>query len=382
MLQTLLARALLVTRGFTEEVERAYVRALALSQQAGEIPQMFPVLRGLSTFYALRGEMPKSAEMGQRILALADSLGDPDMAVQGHVVVGAGVGLTTDTRGGLAHLEQAIADYDPDRARALPFGFGSNPGVVARVVSGLLLWMTGYPERAAGRAADAVALARRLRHPFSLCYALHHAGLLNLWLGFPEVAGERARELIDVAEEHGFPIWGAVGGCLRGAALAWLGSGDEGLALLERGMREYRGLRSPPVFWPLLLQLQAGACGAAGRPADGLPLVDEALRLNPPDQDPTASEALGLKSDLLLAVSAANAAQAEACLEEALQLARAAQLPMLELRAALRLARLWQAQGRAESARDLLSGVHGKFSEGFAMPDLVQARALLGASGA
>ena len=112
-LQTLLARALLVTRGFTEEVEQAYVRALELCRIAGEIPQMFPVLRGLSTFYALRGELPKSAEIGERILALAERLDDPDMAIQGRVVLGTGVGLTRDLRAGLAHLDRVIADYDP-----------------------------------------------------------------------------------------------------------------------------------------------------------------------------------------------------------------------------------------------------------------------------
>ena len=61
MMQTTLARALMTTRGFTEEVEQAYKRALELCDSAGEIPQLFPVLRGLASFYYLRLRIQKRA---------------------------------------------------------------------------------------------------------------------------------------------------------------------------------------------------------------------------------------------------------------------------------------------------------------------------------
>ena len=57
MLQTSLARALLATKGYTEEAEQAYARALELCESAGEVPQLFPVLRGLGSFYGLRREL-------------------------------------------------------------------------------------------------------------------------------------------------------------------------------------------------------------------------------------------------------------------------------------------------------------------------------------
>ena len=52
---------------------------------------------------------------------------------------------------------------------------------------------------------------------------------------------------------------------------------------------------------------------------------------------------------------------------------------MLELRAALRLGRLWRNQGKTEPARKLLSGAYGKFTEGFTTADLREAKALLDA---
>ena len=47
------------------------------------------------------------------------------------------------------------------------------------------------------------------------------------------------------------------------------------------------------------------------------------------------------------------------------------------MRAARDLARLWAEQGRRAEARDLLAPVYGWFTEGFDLPDLVEAKALL-----
>ena len=68
---------------------------------------------------------------------------------------------------------------------------------------------------------------------------------------------------------------------------------------------------------------------------------------------------------------------AETCFQRALEIAREQEARWLELRAALSLARLWGSHGRHDEARELLSGLYGRFTEGFDMPDLVEAKALL-----
>ncbi|MCK1574129.1 hypothetical protein IVB09_21560 [Bradyrhizobium sp. 174] len=49
----------------------------------------------------------------------------------------------------------------------------------------------------------------------------------------------------------------------------------------------------------------------------------------------------------------------------------------MELQASLSLARLWYKQNRHGEARDLLAPIYGWFTEGFDMPDLKEAKALL-----
>lgn len=67
-------------------------------------------------------------------------------------------------------------------------------------------------------------------------------------------------------------------------------------------------------------------------------------------------------------VALGDRAQAAADYNRAPAWSRERSLRWIEVIAALRLARLWQADGRASDARDLLAAVYGWFTEGFANP--------------
>jgi len=378
ILQTSLARALSVTRGYTEEVEQAYARALELCESVGEVPQLFPVLRGLASFYILRTEYEKALQMGNRMLELAEHLNDIDMSTEGHMVLGYNLGFLGDAQIGLEHLEKAIAMYDPERSRARRLGLGTHPGVVSRTVSALFLWMLGYPDRALERSIDSILLARKMNHPYSIAHALFHHGLLSVWLRDYELARESADEALEISKKYGFQIWNAVGLCLHGASLAGLGSIEKGLTLIEEGLNAYKGLKTPPVFWPMLLHLCAGAYLSASRPEDGLPLLDEAIEVASTNSAKTlTSEFLNLKGELLLALSSDNAAVAESLYQLGINNAQEVKAPMLELRSAIALSRLLHKQGRKEQARKILNDAYSKITEGFNTADLKEASALL-----
>jgi predicted ATPase len=84
-----------------------------------------------------------------------------------------------------------------------------------------------------------------------------------------------------------------------------------------------------------------------------------------------------LRGVLLLQQTLASQEEAEACLQQALTVARRQQAKSLELRAAMSLARLWQQQGKRTEARELLAPIYGWFTEGFDTADLQEAKALL-----
>jgi CheY-like chemotaxis protein len=69
--------------------------------------------------------------------------------------------------------------------------------------------------------------------------------------------------------------------------------------------------------------------------------------------------------------------EAEACFLKAVNIARQQEAKLLELRAVMSLARLWQQQGKRHAARKTLSAIYNWFTEGLDTKDLQEAKALL-----
>src|SRR3954447_16270981 len=108
-LRLTLARALVVTRGFTPEVVDAYTHALELFERGESSEgQHYSILRGLANLYMLRSEFDKAAGIGEKILALAQTGGDSAMEVDGHLIVGATKAFTGQLPAGLEHLDTSI----------------------------------------------------------------------------------------------------------------------------------------------------------------------------------------------------------------------------------------------------------------------------------
>jgi predicted ATPase/class 3 adenylate cyclase len=375
-LRTSLARALMAIHGYTQEVEDAYTRALELFE-GEDVPQLFPVLRGLASFHTYRAEFEKSAQVGREILSLADAQDDPAMRVDGHLVLGSSLAFQRDLHGGLEHLDRAISLFKPEAQRSRRFHLGNNPGVASITTSALALWLLGFPDRALERASRAVSLSTELEHPFTLAYALFHTGFLHLWRREPELMRDRAVGLLDVADEHDLEIWRALGRCLLGAAETALGRTEEGLIEIRQGLAMYQGLKTPPVFWPLLLFVRARACAQAGRPGDGLSLIEEAIEIAAQGSGLTLMpEFHRLRGELLHAVSGANG-RAEASLLRAYEVAEELDARMPQLRAAIGLCRYEREDGGAERGIRLLRATYATFTEGFMTQDLVDAADLL-----
>jgi hypothetical protein len=342
-----------------------------------DLPQLFPVLRSLATFYNYRAEFDKGADVGRQILRLAEQQNDTSMLVDGHLVVGTSLVFLTDLHGGLDHLDQAIDCFRSQPHRSRPFRLGPNSGVACLTTSAFVLWLLGHPDHALERANDAVALATELEHPFSLAFALFHSGLLHLWRREPKLVSDRAVAVLHVVEDHDFPIWRAVGTCLLGAANTGLGQPSEGLAQIRHGVQLYQGLTTPPIFWQLLLFLQAGAHAQAGKPAGGLVLIDEALQMANRGPGTLLPEFCLLKGDLLLALPQTNTADAEPWFQRAFDIAQDLGERMPQLRASVRLCRIRQNTDQEAEAARTLGAVYDTFSEGFTTADLYEAADLL-----
>src|SRR5215471_16992258 len=131
---------------------------------------------------------------------------------------------------------------------------------------------------------------------------------------------------------------------------------------------------------PFCLVLLAEVAKHTGQVAAGLRLITEALTaFEASGRGDLLTEAYRLQGELLLRQVVPDVAQAEACFQQALAIARRQQAKAWELRTAMSLARLWQQQGKRGEAYELLAPIYGWFTEGFDTADLKDAKALLDA---
>jgi predicted ATPase len=373
-----LGAALQTAKGYAApEVEQAYTQAYAWCQQVGETPALVPVLWGLLRFYNIQPQLHRARELGDTLLRLAQRADDPALAVLAH----SALGFTWFCLGALPaarpHLEAGIACYTPDQRRAPVFRMGQDPGVACRLYAALTLWALGYPAQALARVHEALALAHALAHPFSLAYAQCLAAYVSQCCRDVSAVHEQAEACVALSTAQGFSYWAAQGTILRGWALALQGQGEAGMMQIRQGIACFRATGAA-LLVPYFCTLLADVADRLGHPAAGLQALAEAHTLVEQQEARWwEAEIARLRGVVLLRQPGTPPAEAEACFQRALDVARRQEAKSLELRAAMSLARLWHHQGKRDEARGLLAPIYGWFTEGFDTADLQEAKALL-----
>jgi predicted ATPase len=245
------------------------------------------------------------------------------------------------------------------------------------------LWCLGYPDQALKRSQEALALARELDHLFSLVEIVAYAGcMFNSLRHDAQAVKDDAEELTRLAGEKQWPTWLGLAARYRGEALAMLGQVQEGMAQMREGMAIDRS-EDAGLWLPETLGALAEAQAKSGNPQEGLATLAEALDLmEQTDERCWEAELHRLRGELLLmqgerTETGAGLHQAERCFQRAIEVARRQKARSWELRATTNLARLWQAQGRVDEAREALAKIYDWFTEGFNTRDLQEAKALL-----
>jgi predicted ATPase len=316
-------------------------------------------------------------ELGDTLLRLAQRAHDPALLVVAHYALG----LTSFWLGAFPaarlHLEAGIARYTPEQRRAPAFRMGQDPGVACRIYAAATLWALGYPAQALARVQEALALAHELAHPFSLAFARCFAAFVAQFRRDVPAVHAHAEATVALATEQGFTQWAVQGTILRQWALALQGQGEEEIAQVYQGIAAYRATGAA-VFVPYFYTWLADVSAHLGHVEEGLQALAEAQALVEQQEERWwEAEVCRLRGVLLLRQAVPQPAEAEACFQRALEVARRQEAKSLELRAAVSLSRLWQQQGQQADAYELLAPIYGWFTEGFDTADLQEAKALL-----
>jgi tetratricopeptide (TPR) repeat protein len=239
-------------------VQEAFEKALALAGALPDEDSVLPMLRGLDSFYQVRGPLSKAAAISARLVAAAERSGDACMladAWRRQAWNQCCMGQMAEAEAGFA---RALAAFDPARHDEHVTVAGNDPRVLALAN---LCWLD-LPRhgaaRAARRADEAVAAAETCPHAVSACYgfvfaavALQHAGRWEEALLLAERAGR-------TAEEKGIAYWIALSQAVIGRDQVHRGAAAAARATIARSLEGYRETQGE-LLRPFILSVLAEA---------------------------------------------------------------------------------------------------------------------------
>jgi DNA-binding winged helix-turn-helix (wHTH) protein/tetratricopeptide (TPR) repeat protein len=379
-LRLILGQRLMAVKGYgVPEVGECYTRAHTLCQQVGEPRQRCQAIQGLYRFHILHAQLRRAGELSQQFFRLASHQQDMTLVQESYM----DLGLIAFYRGypvtARAYLEQNLRLRDTPRISTILFPNAYESGVRHGFYGMMVLWLLGYADQAQQWNQELLAQAQQAADSPSQASTQLFAAILSQHRRDVAATQAYAEATIALATAQSLEHRIAQGRMMQGWALAMQGDAATGVAHIQQGLEAVQS-RGQKLYHPYHLALLAEAYGAAGQPEVGLACLAEALTLvEATGERWWEAELYRLKGELLLRPRP-DLSQATSCFHQALEVARSQQARALELRAALSLSRLGPQYGKRDPARQLLSEVYIRFTEGFATPDLQEARVWLDAS--
>jgi class 3 adenylate cyclase/predicted ATPase len=383
-LQVALANALMHTKGFAAPDTKAAIEQASLyieqAETLGEPPEdpllLLSVLYGFwaASFVAFKGDVVR--DLAAQFLAIAERQAVTVSLMQGHRLIGISLICTGDIAEGQAHLDRAIALYDPAEHRPLATRFGFDSGVSILIWRSLSLWILGHPDAALESVNEALKEARKIGQATTLMFALTYTSLAYIWCGDYAAANAQTDELIALTDEKGAVFWKVAATILEGI-MAVTDKAPTAVNMIASGITAWRSTGSTALM-PLWLSYLAQAHAKLGGLDDAWRCIGEATTAVENTKEKWyGAEVHRIAGEIALMASESDADKAEVHFRRSLEIARAQQARSWELRAAMSMARLWRDQGKRHQAHDLLAPVYDWFTEGFDTADLKEAKGLV-----
>jgi tetratricopeptide (TPR) repeat protein len=244
-------------------LQQVLERSVALGEVLGRRDSTCAGLVSLWSSRFVQGRIVDAHRTARRALDMVEP--DSELSGPAHfALAGSAVGLGRPAEA-LQHFELSAALTSGAHSMSV----GTRPDVHGRAWAAHAHWLLGHEEEALASCRDAVALARRVDHPYSLAVALAYAGITHQMRGdLPELR-DAVGELRALCDRHGFAYYREWGLILAG----WAGADAD---LARRGIDN---LKSEGAFtrMPYWLSLLADLLTRTGAPGDALATLDAAV---------------------------------------------------------------------------------------------------------
>jgi class 3 adenylate cyclase len=358
-----------------DSARAALDEAYRIAKSGPPSPQLFQATWGLYIDAVAKFESVRGRMLGEELVALSRALDDEDLgyeALHHHWGMAYFAGNVDDL---LERSRQGMQRYDRTRHHALSDVYaGHDPGVCAHCCQSFALALSGRAGNAYAAFGDALALAESLPHPVTLGFALangcHYGHMLGDW----KFSADHGERLLKITERYEFLLPRAFALLVLGAIRMQSGEKTAGFGQMSAAYDMAANYRFPAGYQIILM---AQALMAAGRHQDALDLVTRSLdAMQEPETGTFVAGLWRMRGEAALALSAAAGAEAERCFALSERISRSQGSRILQVGAALSLARLLADQRRTAEASAVLSQALDGFVLDYPGQDLAEARKL------
>jgi len=367
-----LARSCIYARNDGREVRVMIQEALDLARILRDSRCELNLLADLNVLLTRRGEFNEALNAAEQSFAVAKKGGRAEM-VLAEWMLAASYHLAGNQAAALQHSEigQALANTAP------PLRLDLFHEARARFAFARSLWLCGYPDQALSAARLAIDESAKHRDSVAYCVSLIYATPVFIWYGHYEDAAQLAETAIAQATKQGLSAFRSLGLALKGELLLSSGHAPMGVEILNEAIDGMHAEKYEIVASYASASLSNGLV-LSRRWEDADAVIDAAIYAAK-----RRSEKLWLpdlfrsKAEILLSKPKPDHEVAEDFLLRSISQAKKQSALSWELRAALPLARMWNANGKRSQASELLGPIYSQFTEGFESIDLRAARELL-----
>jgi predicted ATPase/DNA-binding winged helix-turn-helix (wHTH) protein len=365
--------------GRAREAGPAWATTLKLADQLDDRDYRLRALWGLCIDQFNNGEFRKALEFAHRFVEAVESSADPVDLTMADRLLATALHYFGDQTGARRHIDRVLEHLSDLTLKPRIVRFRFDLRVSTHYFQARILWLQGFADQALRTVEHNIEEGRVSGHALTFCSVLGQGACpIALLAGDLDAAERYCAALLDHTERHPIRLWHVWACCFKGILMVKRGDVAAGLDILRKEFERAGDARFLPRFL-LPLGEFAASLGEAGEVAEGLATIDEILtRCEARDERWYLAELMRIKGVLLLGESEhRSVSAAEQCFGDALDVAKRQGALFWELRSALSLARMRIGQDRQEDARAVLAPVYEKFTEGFEITDLRDARALL-----
>ena len=378
-LNAALGAALMYTRGTTPETRLAFARALKIADRLDDTDYRLRALWGLWVDRMNDGAVRDAMRLAEKFSLLASNSSDPSALPIGDRTMGFSLHFLGDQTNAHRHIGQMLSGYVPPLHERPIIRFQFDPWLTAQMRFAVILWLQGFPDQAVRTVGSCINDALSINHAVTLCNAFAQGACpIALLIGDLTAAERDVTILFENSQRFGLAFWQADARCFTGVLLIRQGDVARGLDILRDALDEFSTATLHTRYDAFVGEV-AEALGSVGDISGGLAAIDRALeRAEETGGRWYVAELLRIKGELILLEGAGPAIPAaEQLFVQSLDLAHRQGAFSWELRTATALARLHQNQSRRETARNVLTPIFSRFTEGFQTKDLLTAKTLL-----